>query len=731
MEVLLTGNISYVTREFLDEAFPDDHVVVLRDNLATSCDSRLNFIDVKDAGLLDALGEGYDFERVVFFSDYLTPHSDREGEVDRLRQVLRRCASPAVQLVYVSGPAAMGVVDSPRDATGKAIIAHAAEELCFFYANKRGFGLKVLRCPYLYVSCDDFTSPFLDGLFSEASGGALALGGAPDSPLALLCVDDLARLLQRVFESWTAQNEVLSIPDVFGHSLGDVAEAIAGVVPELDVEHVGYGDGPGFTISPDDHVLRRRYGWFPRFDFLDDLPRLYSSWKFRCAAHESRLRKLIDALRAQRGFLPLLEVFLVWIAFELLEAAVSSSSQLSLIDYRVVYIVICATVYGLDLGVFAALLACVGLTASYFTTYGHTLQTLFYEPSNWLPFLAYLLVGAVCGYVQLRNSEGIRFQRDENSLLRDRNSFIEHLYRDALDDKRMFRRQIVGRRDSFGKIYEVTRELDDVNPREIYRKCCLIFQDILENDSVAIYHVTGEGAFARLVAACPGAVSSLPRSLPLDSLLDVLSSIDSEGIWVNRGLADEKPMYAYGVRRGEFLVVLILLRDASPEQHTLYYENLFKILCGLTETSLVRAFEYEDAVKGARTEPNSPVLLRGPFLDELSGSFALKEAKMSDHLLLRVDERGLGYAQAVKRTVSCIRDSDAMGNLGDGLYLLMAQAGDSELPIIQARLDRAGLGVQKVPYEEEYALVSSHRENRGLGLADVSSQGAPPEGNEE
>ena len=726
LEVLPTGNIAYVTRELLDEAFPDDHVFVLLDNLAVASDPRVECVDIKDAGLLSTLGEGYDFERVVFFSDYLTPHSDREGEVDRLRQVLRSCTSPSVQFVYVSGPAAMGMVDGPRDATGKAIIAHAAEELCFFYAQKRGFGLKVLRCPYLYANCDAFTTPFLDGFFSEASGGALALGGTPDSSLALLCVDDLARLLPRIFESWTPDDEVLSVPDVFCHTLKDIAQAILDVVPELDGEHVGFGDGPGLSIAPDDHMLRRRYGWFPRFDFIDDVPALYASWKSRREASQSRLRRLLDALRSQRGFLPILEVALVWVAFELLERALGSSSQLSVIDYRLVYIVICATVYGLDLGVFAAVLACAGLAFSYFSTYGYTVQTLFYEPSNWLPFLAYLLVGAVCGYVQLRNSEGIRFQRDENSLLRDRNSFIERLYRDALEDKRMFRRQIVGRRDSFGKIYEVTRELDDVNPREIYRKCCLIFQDILENDSVAIYHVTGEGSFARLVAACPGAAASSPRSIPLDGMLDVLSAIDASGLWVNRTLKKDEPMYAYGVRRGEYLAVLIVLREATPDQLTLYYENLFKILCGLTETSLVRAFEYEDAAKDARTEPGSTVLLRGPFLDELAGSFALKEAKMSDHLLLRVCAEGLSYGETVRRALSCVRDSDAVGNLGDGLYLLMAQAGEAELPIIARRLEHAGLSVERVGSEDEYSLVSARKlelaEGRSLAGADKDGE---------
>ncbi len=709
LEVLLAGNITCVTKEFIDEAFHDDHVVVLRDSLALPCDPRVVCLDIKDSGILDTLSEGHDFDYVVFFSDYLSPRNNREGELDRLRLILLKCTSLDAKLVYVGGPNAIAEKDDPDALTGKGIIARAAEQLCFYYAAEKGFGLKVLRCPYLYAGCDEYISPFLADVFREASAGALTMGGSRESASSLLCADDLARLLPRIFESWSAESEILTVPDVFGHTAEEVAQAIVEATAELDANHVAYDQTRVNAPIADDHILRRRYGWYPRYDFIADVAALYACWKSRETERQQPFLKLIGALRSQRGILPFLEVALVWIIFEALEYLLSSSSQLNVIDYRVVFIVICATVYGLDLGIFAAVLACVGLTGTYFLTYGYTLQTLFYEPSNWLPFLAYLLVGAACGYVQLRNTEGIRFQKDENALLRDRNSFIEKLYQDTLEDKRMFRRQIVGRRDSFGKIYSITRELDEVNPREIYRKCCLIFKDILENDSVAIYHVTGQGSFARLAAACPGVAAYSPRSMPLDNMLEVLSAIDSEGLWANRSLKSGEPMYAYGVRRGEYLAVLIILREATPDQLTLYYENLFKILCGLTEASLVRAFEYLDAVKDARTEPGSPVLLRGPFLDELLGSFALREAKMSDHLLLRVDADGLIYADKVARALSCVRDSDAAGNIDGELYLLMAQAGEAELPIISRRFERCGLSVERVASEEEYALVSTRK----------------------
>ena len=81
----------------------------------------------------------------------------------------------------------------------------------------------------------------------------------------------------------------------------------------------------------------------------------------------------------------------------------AQSSQLNVLDYRLLYVVLIGTLYGLDFGLVAALLASVGLAIDFFVLYGYTFEGLFYEPSNWLPFIAYFVVGAVCGYVQLRN----------------------------------------------------------------------------------------------------------------------------------------------------------------------------------------------------------------------------------------------------------------------------------------------------------------------------------------
>ena len=514
MEVLVVGNTAYVDDDFCAKAFPGDHVKVV-----AAAESRRDESSPHASWneLLQHLEQAYEFDRVVYLSNFLTPHTDIMGDIELLRSVFRACMGRRVQLLYVAGPAgAEGAADA-AGRTGKGIIARAANDLCRHYAAHEGVQVKILRVPFLYTASAALEDPFFAPLFDACLTGSVALQGSEDAAFPLLCAEELAVLMHRIFDSWDASFETFDVADTFHHTSGEVGEALKALFPGLSV---AYGDSAGYALPVSD-IVRVRYGWFQRYDLLRDLSTIQARWDAGRAGKVNPLRAAIDRIQMHTLPIKCLETGVAWILFEVLDHLFSQSAQLNVLDYRLLYVVLIGTLYGLDFGLVAALLASVGLAVSYFTQYGYTFQGLFYEPSNWLPFIAYFVVGAVCGYVQLRNSEAIKAERDQNELVRNRNTFLTQLYHDAIEDKRTYKRQIVGRHDSFGKIFAVTQELDVLNPRDIYRKCCELMGEILENDSVAIYHVSG-GAFARLVAASPVIAEDATRSLSLDQLAPLL-----------------------------------------------------------------------------------------------------------------------------------------------------------------------------------------------------------------
>lgn len=106
--------------------------------------------------------------------------------------------------------------------------------------------------------------------------------------------------------------------------------------------------------------------------------------------------------------------------------------------------------------------------------------------------------------------------RDENGLLRNRLDFLRGLYQDVLDDRRQLRDQIIGRRDSFGKLYAVTRELDEVQPQKLYHTAIRIMQESLDSDSLAIFRVDN-GLDSS--PSCGGEPTVRRRQLPLRTRL--------------------------------------------------------------------------------------------------------------------------------------------------------------------------------------------------------------------
>lgn len=706
MEVLLVGNTDFITKQWIQHAFPRDHVVIAEREGTVDGNDHLRIVNMSDANALAEALTTYEFDRIVFFSENLTPRSDRDGDLGALRRLLHAIRNRQTQMLMVSGPESEFTYPENDDVsdTSKSLMSRASEELCLYYARTYRLEAKIIRCPYLYAPERNGVTAYFGRLFEQASAGSISFCEREQQQTCFLCADDLAELIYRMFDDWTAESEVFHVPNAFDFTYGDLADVISAAFPGLSVT---FGEDRTRHYPADDHALRLRYGWSPRYSLKQDLPLVLQRWKEARAQEQSEKHLIWDFLRNHSKPWIAFEICVTFILEELLRTAVQGNSQLGTVDLRLFFVVIVGTMYGLNAGVFAAALACAGMALSYVSN-GASFAPLFYDTSNWITFVVYFVAGAVCGYVQLRNRENLRFMRDENSLLRERLAFLRDLYHDVLDDRRMLRGQIIGRRDSFGKMYAMTRELDEVQPQKLYHTTIRIMQDTLGGDSFGVYRIDSGGRFARLMAASPQTESLFSKSALLENYANIITALDHGGLWVNRNLEPDLPMYAAGVHADGKLAVVIVLAKAQPDQMNLYFQNLFTIMCGLVESAMVRAFDYENVARQAMLVPGTEFLNTRAFLPKVLAANELKHDHMGDHLLLRVDD---AWQDNGSRLMGAIRQTDEAGVLQDGnVYVLMNQAGKHELPIINKRLAQAGLHVTRVSGQEEDALLDEASE---------------------
>ena len=225
MEILLTGYTAFLTQEWIETAFPDDHVLTTHTKSEALLDTRVKTVTLDGKQLLAQINETYQFDRIVYFSEYLLPHGEQEGELDRLRWVLQACREREVQLLYFSGPMA---ALTPR--SGKSLLANAAEELCFHYAKTSKIQVKVFRLPYLYAVSESGTEQFAR-LFEQMPTGTVQMDEQAAQPLLALCMEELADLTARVFDTWTPEPERFLLPQVFDATQQQVGEVLQKLQP--------------------------------------------------------------------------------------------------------------------------------------------------------------------------------------------------------------------------------------------------------------------------------------------------------------------------------------------------------------------------------------------------------------------------------------------------------------------------------------------------------------------
>ena len=697
MRVLLVGNTGYITKEFVQEAFPESEVFIMGNSLLKT--ERKKHLIVRpfperDEELEDIF-RTYDFELMVYFSNYITFHGTMEGEAEKLRKVLSYCKrSKEIHVIYLTGPEA-----GYAATTGKTLLVRGAENLCCQYGKMYQIPVKIVRIPYLYsgVYKEDY---FYKMFAAIRSGEPVEIQESPDQRLQFLNSMDLAELLEKMSDNWDEEYHYLNVPNVFSNTFRELEQKIKEIDASVRIENKGLI--PVEKIPPDDKVVRFKYGWFPKISLLEDFSDIYDQYLDSIGEKERRIDRWKIWLDKHRPIVKIVELVIGFFLFEFLNHLAGNQAQFKMIDLRLVFIVLFGSLYGINYGIAAAALETISLLAAY-EREGVGWTTLFYEPSNWIPFIFYFAVGAICGYVRMKNKENIEFVTDENKLIQEKFLFMRDMYQDSLYDKRTYKKQIMGSRDSFGKIFDITRKLDTVLPQELFIETIHVMEDMLENHAVAVYSLGKNSEFGRLEIASKEIRSEFPNSIRISKYQAAISELEDGNVWVNRELLPDYPAYMAGIRKNKELVMIVCIKEVRSDQMTLYYMNLFKILCGLVEVALLRALEYQEAAKNMQYVEGTHILKTSYFMERLETFHAMQDEMVAAYILLRLEHPGKSKEEADQILQNLIRANDVWGISEEGeLYLILSQTDKESLPIVSGRLKKAGI----ITYETGIAQIA-------------------------
>lgn len=691
METLVAGNTGYWDGELLKQTFGGSHIVVAGANAAVDKESSVVCfpVSVSDERFEDMF-RNYNFDRVVYVSDYLTLHGKPEAEMESLRLLLRLCKIAQTEQIVLLLP-------SERCAnleTGKRIILESEEALCRYYVEKHWLTIKIIRTPFL--ACGNLPGDYFFRLFQGLEEEKKAeIWESPEQKTNFIAVEDLAEFLFRLFDAWDGTTETLNL---FGYSrtnFSDIERWVKKKFPEAKITYMK--KTPYYELELGENIVRSRYGWFAKKEVVEDLDAMYEAYLASKTEVLPFWKQVRERILGAKTWIIVLELFAGCLGAEMLSRFLSSTPQFSTVDVRLLFIVLMGGVYGMNAGLAAAFLETVAMGYSYMER-GLNWQFLFYEPANWVPFILYFTVGAVCGYVKYRNDDVMEFLRKENMLILDKFRFITRLYHEALDNKSEYKKQIIGSRDSFGKIFEVVKHLDTVVPQEIYAEAITVMEDVLDNHSIAIYSIRDSGAiFGRLEVSSHNMDTVLPKSIRLEQFSEAMETLEQGEIWVNTELIPDYPMYMAGLKGDEGIILLIMIYRAGYDQMGMYYANLFRIICGLIENSFLKAWRYQEAVRDKIYIKDTVIAKEEYFVDQLSLRHNMLEEGISSYALIKILSEGRTVMELDELLRTKIRETDLLGMGHDGnLYLLLSQADQTSVGIVLNRLSSIGIHCEEV-----------------------------------
>lgn len=693
MEILITGNIEYLDRDFYS-VLASQHKVVI-------CDEQAEQWNIKNVTPyqfkmeqeeFENIFHTFNFDYVVYFSRSLTKDSYRE--LSYLARIFSLCKMrEKTKLVYVTYSKE---VSWAYESTYK-IIENATDELCLNYVQE-GNSLLKLSVPFL-VAKEKAVGLFREWLSNIANEKKMRFAYIGEQVVDFLFGSDLAEFLNAYFEE--GETGYLSY-DLYGGN-GITLKELVGEMETASgrmqlMDEIRFGELE-FVKKKKDEGLRYKYGWFPKENVRNCLGDWYRSFQKTPKAEKEALRKRIrkgEHAKIRERILNVTEVVFLFIFCEWLTVKTRNMQLLDFADFRLFFVVIAGMMYGLRYGIAASVAACIMYFAS---LEGRTnWQIQFYNIINWLPFATYMLTGSIAGYTKDRYRDMVKNSQKSQEVLEDKYVYLNELYTRVLENKESYSNQIVNYRNSFGRIYAATKQLNSVHPSEIFYHAIAVLEDMLDTQEVAIYSLDG-GYFARLNACSRRLMSTLTKSLRLEDMPECVKCLEMGETWVNKERKENYPDYAYGIFRENVLVGIIVIQTSEYSQMSMEYLNRFNIIAGLISDSLVRATSYQELSEKAMMIDGTKIMKQEYFAKELEAQQLLKDNNRANYILLRVVTQEEDYLVISNQLQRVTRKNDILGIGEDGkVYILLSQADKSNMSAINQRMAQGGVEVEKVDH---------------------------------
>jgi len=396
-------------------------------------------------------------------------------------------------------------------------------------------------------------------------------------------------------------------------------------------------------------------------------------------------------LKIYRKILPYLENLGVFAGAVIIDKIQFQYESAIRLDFLLIYIILIGIHYGLSQASVAVALS-IGYLIFNLTGDGKNVISVLYDVNALIQINLYVFIGSVLGYGIDSKNYKIKETNNEKEKIEEKFDFLHTLYEESKIIRRELQDQIIGSEDSFRKIYDITSRLDSLKPEAIYDEAVGVIETVMKSTNVAIYMVSGDKYFLRLVAKSKKSDVEIIKSIRTETYKPAQEIFESRKMFVNSKLENGFPMLAMPITHGEDVVAIVAIFKMDFEFMSHYRQNLLITLASLITTALRKAYQYDHVIHEQKYMMDTMVLNASHFEDIHLLKQKAKDVNETDFVVLKIHE--IDWYDKGDHLIAekILREMDFLGVNEEGdLLILLPNTTNEEAGFVMKRFREKGI----------------------------------------
>lgn len=388
----------------------------------------------------------------------------------------------------------------------------------------------------------------------------------------------------------------------------------------------------------------------------------------------------------------------LFIIFLCINEFAASSISFGTLNIMIIYIAMISAIYGMNQGIVANILA-IAYLLNIYSSQNRDLLTLMLDYRIMGEILLCMSTALVVGYYSNKREIKVSEAKEKVEFLNERYDFLEKLSQDVFAEKVELERQILNSENSIGKLYAIISRLDSLETEDILNNAISVLEEILDNDTIAIYSTSKSGEYMRLEVQSNNASCKMDKSINVKKSSEIYRKLVEDNFYINKRMDTGLPQVMGAICDGDKMKAVVTINEIEFEKMNLYYENLLKITIKLISAAISKAIAYQSAINSEKYIGNTKILNEKNFGQVLAIKLKAQEEKHSSLSVLELSESRLKEEEISSILENALRETDYFGYFNGKINIILSNTDESGRDIVKDRLEVKGIKIREVSGE--------------------------------